>query len=718
MSARRLGGGRILGSGKGLSTSPVSILSPSVSSSSALRNPVLATSPRAPPSDTSADSHRPSSNLDITYTLIEDDAASSNGNGPGRYNGLSNHNNSTLVCPICSEEMVTLLQLNRHIDDVHQELPEVEQDEVRSWFDKQVLKAKRFQPLSLFAATQRLRGLEVFEANESTPAPSTSSAPTATPSFAASSSSTTTSRILDPPAVADPEDFITRRHWQRCTPTDTCTEPTCGRLLGPLVGNINCRKCGKLFCEQHTMYQMRLSRAANHEPVRGYWARVCETCYKSREGYNDHAGVLKDHTCDFVELRQKRVERQNLDIARLEKRLTKLTRLLANPLPPTEDVNSGSEREGRGGLAALGASALATTSQNKRKALEQRVVAWEDDKAVSRCPLCQQEFGSWSFRRHHCRICGRVVCSDVQTLCSTEVSLTVKVAVAPLCSSATSEKTGNGAVDVGIRICRDCRQTIFSKRDFEDSLTKKPPDQRAYETLRQFEKGIRLLLPTFQRALLPLQQKDDDVPPPSHQQIQEAAKMRKRLIDSFQKYDVAARRIRDLPTTSPTQQKLQNQIYATAGAFLHVNMLPLKSLPRLLKPSSHRNGLTAKRLGIPSALRESSTTSTLPAAGDNSSSVSAAGSETSTAVSALEQEERELRERLVVLEEQRFMVSEMIKKAQGQRRFEEVGALTRNGEELDGEIKSLRRRVGDVEERWAGVYGMRTSNGHGDDVKF
>lgn len=39
------------------------------------------------------------------------------------------------------------------------------------------------------------------------------------------------------------------------------------------------------------MYQMKLSRSAQHEPVRGFWCRVCETCYKSREGYNDHKGM-------------------------------------------------------------------------------------------------------------------------------------------------------------------------------------------------------------------------------------------------------------------------------------------------------------------------------------------------------------------------------------------------------------------------------------------
>lgn len=38
------------------------------------------------------------------------------------------------------------------------------------------------------------------------------------------------------------------------------------------------------------MYQMKLSRSAHPEPVRGIWCRVCETCYKSRDGYNDTKG--------------------------------------------------------------------------------------------------------------------------------------------------------------------------------------------------------------------------------------------------------------------------------------------------------------------------------------------------------------------------------------------------------------------------------------------
>lgn len=180
-------------------------------------------------------------------------------------------------------------------------------------------------------------------------------------------------------------------------------------------GNINCRHCGRLFCEEHTMYQMKLSRSANHEPVRGYWARVCETCYKSREGYNDHNGVLVDHMKTFAEIRMKKVERQKLEVSRLEKRLSKLTRILANP-PEKLPSHNGS---------LLSPVSTLTGQKNNRKLIEQSLVTWEDDEKVSKCPFCQQEFGSWTFRRHHCRICGRVVCADSQTGCSSEVGLNV-----------------------------------------------------------------------------------------------------------------------------------------------------------------------------------------------------------------------------------------------------------------------------------------------------
>lgn len=262
-------------------------------------------------------------------------------------------------------------------------------------------------------------------------------------------------------------------------------------------------------------------------------------------------------------------------------------------------------------------------------------------------------------------------------------------------------------------MCCECKTTIFSHRDFIETIRHRPPDQRAYETLRQFERGIRMLLPSFHKSLQLLQPPDETgpaKPPPTHAQIQEAAKIRKRLTDAFAKYDLAAKRIRDMKTDSSTQLRLQKAVYATASSFLHANLIPLKSVPALLKSqtSNHRRLLSGGGGGgggsrTASPLRNGSLAGLDDAAAETAS-LGGASEVSSAAMSALETEEREARERLVVLEEQRFMVREMLSHARTARRFEEVTALTRNLEELEREIEASKRSVAGVEERWEGLY--------------
>lgn len=260
-------------------------------------------------------------------------------------------------------------------------------------------------------------------------------------------------------------------------------------------------------------------------------------------------------------------------------------------------------------------------------------------------------------------------------------------------------------------MCCECRTTIFSHRDFVESISQRPPDQRAYETLRQFERGIQMLMPSFHKSLQTLQPPDGSAdgankPPPTHAQIQDAAKIRKRLTDAFSKYDLAAKRIRALKADSPTQLRLQKAIYASASTFLHTNLIPLKSVPAMLKAQSanHRRLLSGGANGSShsaSPLRNGES-----AGGFDPETASLGGaSEVSTAVStALESEEKEAREKLAVLEEQRLMVQDMLGHARGARRFEEASALTRNLAELDREIEVSQKLVEGVEERWEGFY--------------
>ncbi|KKA24332.1 Vacuolar segregation protein (Pep7) [Rasamsonia emersonii CBS 393.64] len=670
MAPRTLGGGRVLGSGKNLS--------PAV--------PAPSPQPRARALSPSASSVSLSSQASASQFSPEAQDLTSRislENGETSISAAPAASAPHLACPICSEEMVTLLQLNRHLDDAHQNLEDVRQDEVKDWFKAQMDKAKRFQPLAVL--NQKLKGLDVFESNENYQPPSAA---------ASRQSGLAEQRPLDP------DEVVTREHWQPRGPYDVCFEPTCGKRLTATNGCVNCRKCGKLFCEEHTMYQMKLSRSAQHEPVRGLWCRVCETCYKSREGYNDHNGTVRDLTDTFASLRKQTVDKAFLEVSRLEKRLTRLTQALAN-LPP---IRSNLVETGDGHLDGR------TTNAG----------LWSSQSSVGR--MMQACLAAHSASRNS----QAIRFEDITAGLAGESSVVIQKQAAPAKLKETensSEKSVPTKINIDVRLCKECKTTLFSRRDFEEDRMKKPPDVRAYENLVQFERGIRLLLPKFQKLLAALQ---DPNKPPSPSQLNEAAKVRKRLIDSFAQYDTAARRIRDLPTESPTQQRLQKAIYQQASNFLHLHMLPLKSLPKVLKhatpdgrpplnssESPSVSGTTSPSSGgRPQGFALASIKYGSSAANGSSASVV---SDNSSAVSALEAEEKALRERLMVLEEQKFFVSEMIADANRRRKFDEVSSLALNIEDLSREIDRINGMLNqlDFEGVYTGASNHQAASGHG-----
>ncbi|KAK3640628.1 carboxypeptidase Y-deficient [Elasticomyces elasticus] len=665
MAARRsLGGGRVLGSGKSLAP-------PAPPSKQPVNNIGLLS-----PSESSVSLNSQASSAPLS--VQNEDLASQvalDGHGSAQAAAAAS---SRMVCPICNEEMVTLLQLNRHIDDLHGNLEEIEQDEAKTWFKQQMVKTKKFQPLQML--NQKLRGLDIFESNNEISPP-----PTATPPQGSRGASP--APLPPPPRLTEtplePDDVVVKSHWQRASGHDGCADPMCGKRLGPNNGQVNCRHCGKLFCDEHTMYQMKLSRSAQHEPVRGLWYRVCETCYKTRDGYNDHNGAERNHFDFFQARRRKTVDKQYLETSRLETRLTRLTQLMADP-PPLET-----------GQSSLWSS-LVGDNKSRLRALEQTVVPWQEDMEVNECPFCHQPFSQYSFRRHHCRTCGRVVCGDPATACSAELGLDVDT------------KKSTGKVPVNVRLCKDCQRTIFSKADFARELLAQTPDQRAYQNLKQFEHGIRVLLPRFQRLLVTLQ--DPDNPPPSTK-LAEAGKVRRRLTDSFTQYDFAARRMRDLPTDSQTQLKLQEAIWRQAMGFLHIHMLPLKSLPKIMRHAAPRATPTTANGSKPATALAAIKYNGI-ANGSSRPSSSRASSASSTAqITALEAEEKELRERLMVLEEQKFFVEEMIGDANRRRKFDEVAALARNVEDLTREVDQIQGQLAGMD--FAGAY----YGGGGEGVK-
>ena len=122
---------------------------------------------------------------------------------------------TTLSCPICNENMITLLQLNRHLDDVHREVEEVQKETVKSWFKKRMNKAKSLPPV--VALNQKLGKSEPFERN---------------------GDQLIGKNDVDATVVMD--EIVTRKHWQLETGNDYCSEPSCGKPLTNKNGHINC----------------------------------------------------------------------------------------------------------------------------------------------------------------------------------------------------------------------------------------------------------------------------------------------------------------------------------------------------------------------------------------------------------------------------------------------------------------------------------------------
>ncbi|CAG8578740.1 140_t:CDS:2, partial [Dentiscutata heterogama] len=256
------------------------------------------------------------------------------------------------VCPICNESMISIHQLYRHLYDIH----DIHIDDIDDT-----------------STDQRDGFIQLFKKAQSTilnPLSSKAKNIANLPQMAINKLNDLDSNWLD-----QQSDLVTKIHWQLEGENDICSNSTCDKSLNLRNGKHNCRKCGKLFCDAHCRVPMKLNKQAHHDPD-GFWCRVCDDCFQSREEGN-----------------------------RLEKRLEKLAKVYATQSSP--------ENNTQGGLKPP------LTMMHRRRASEQSIVKWEDDASVTSCPLCETQFGKITNRRHHCRLCGRVVCEK----CSSKVSL-------------------------------------------------------------------------------------------------------------------------------------------------------------------------------------------------------------------------------------------------------------------------------------------------------
>ncbi|KNZ74771.1 Vacuolar segregation protein PEP7 [Termitomyces sp. J132] len=230
---------------------------------------------------------------------------------------------------------------------------------------------------------------------------------------------------------------------------------------------------------------------------------------------------------------------------------------------------------------------------------EQRITPWQNDANVNKCPLCSTSFHPLTNRKHHCRLCGQIICSlpvkhphrpvtcsllfvvDPRTRRIEEVDEGVDYGVRrkPLDNAnGASHKTTEDKFLKGVRICRSCRP-ILLRQQYQYEFTHVPLFSKLYEAFIALEQEIEESLPQFQELILSLSHND--------QPTQEASISRKRLLEAFAQYDALAKRIRALPCrTGSSADQVQSSIMNRASLFLQKNMFPLQSLPKPKKPNT------------------------------------------------------------------------------------------------------------------------------------
>ncbi|KAF9982989.1 carboxypeptidase Y-deficient [Mortierella antarctica] len=572
----------------------------------------------------------------------------------GGANGMNGGQVPSVDCPICNITLRNLAQLNLHLDTIHPEEPDDVKTAVSTFFRNA---QKVLNPITRSATTtlknipanssELLRKIQDLDLDSAGPGNSLAGPP---PPGGFQG-------WTDPRADA----VVTKRHWVRESDRDVCFQPNCDKGLGIRYGRQHCRSCGNVFCEMHSSFQIKLNPQAKHD-ANGLWCRVCETCFIQAKKADDslHAGgVSRSLTTDFMSMRARNAEKKHLEVNRLEKRIEKLAQIhqhygsgvSSSPIPPSPTGSISSVSSGTGSVRAKGLFRSVTSKGQQLKVAEQAIVKWEDDSSVPACYICLSIFNRYGNRKHHCRLCGRVICDN----CSKSTPLYLNMVSYP-----------DGSASVGnTRACKDCVHTVFKRREHAADRRRPNAVLKYYGSLMRLKTRIDLALPGFQEMLTTLGQKRDMNQ--AHPDYQLAARTRKELLDDFALFDAISKKIAKLPAHSQHQKQLHTNLYWWATQYLQTNMFPLSVIPKVFGKDTKTQG--------PGSLSSS------PSLSSSSPRLDSA-QENEAAIESLAQ--------LAVLEEQRRLVESYIEEASRKRKFDDVKSLTMSLEELESEIAAVR----------------------------
>lgn len=452
-----------------------------------------------------------------------------------------------------------------------------------------------------------------------------------------------------------PKNKIKTSHWKKYTSDSKCHD--CNRILKNQSNIRNCRKCGYLFAKDHCQNVIKLNLKAEYDPENGKWYNCCHNCFTMRPGYNDY-GTRIDLSETFSRIRDSRSDDKELRKLQLETRLVSLVDGITALYLKYRD-------------SILGPVKL----DYNISLLEKSTVPWKDDSAISNCNICQSKF-TMLLRKHHCRLCGSIVCDKVETACSNELLIRFLQNVTRDLHYKR-EVPSDPEFDKAIRLCSRCLEMIYVPRIYKQDIQAVPSLMiNKYHSLQNLTTVINQVLPKFEDLLSKIEIDKEMNNVPSMTDVRELGKQREKLIRSFKTYNILTKQLLAITPVNSSEKRIQKSIRIITYGFINEKILPMKNVPSILgnvsssAETSSNNSLMEE--GTPEVKKLSELMSNLTI-----------------------KEIKQYREELMVFKEQRFMLQSMIDNSKKQRHFDEVQVLNSNMKDITDRIKDIQGKLGD-----------------------
>ncbi|EPY52781.1 prevacuole/endosomal FYVE tethering component Pep7 [Schizosaccharomyces cryophilus OY26] len=269
--------------------------------------------------------------------------------------------------------------------------------------------------------------------------------------------------------------------------------------------------------------------------------------------------------------------------------------------------------------------------KNKAKKLEQEIVNWQEDSEVETCPECGNVF-TLTRRRRHCRLCGRVVCR----FCVLEI--------------LHSNQFQN------LLICNSCNQNYFKTLAFQKDKDHIPGYILHINHLQVFRHALQNYITLYKENLADLLSGTIV----TQELLQKTKDVRQRFSDLCLKYESTVKKISSYPVNTEAEEQIKHSICAEAKSFLQETALHLQAIPRLQVGQTWSSQMEQDA----SARKEEA-----------------------------EKKQNEYTQMKIVIEEQVFLVENMIREAKLKRKFSEVDTLVQSLKPLQEEIQRLERSI-------------------------